>query len=45
MVTLLQEEKDKILQASIEGDIDTLQKLISNGVDVTGIINDVSMCI
>ena len=43
LVTLLQEEKYKIKQASIKGDIDALQKLISNGVDVTGIITEVSM--
>ena len=43
MVTSLQEEKDKIKHASIDGDIDTLQKLISNGVNVTGIISYVSI--
>ena len=41
---LLKEEKSNIKQAAIDGDLDTLEKLISSGVNVTTIFV-VSMCI
>jgi len=37
---------DKIYEAATKDDVQTLQKLTSSGVDVTGIVYDqVSMCV
>ena len=37
---MLQEEKDKIINAAWGGDVQTLHDFASSGVDVTGIIDD-----
>ena len=38
-------EKKKIWEAAKNGKIHTLQELTSSGVDVTGIVDTVSMCV
>ena len=44
-MTFLQEEKDQILKAAEGGDINTIQSLLSSGVDVTGVVDVVSMSV
>ena len=36
---------DKIKDAAKEGELQILQELSSSSVDVTGIVDDVSMCV
>ena len=38
-------EKNKIKEAAGNGNVHILQELISSGVDVTGIVTDVRMCV
>ena len=45
MVILLQKEKSKILNATFNGDLHIIQQLASSGVEVTGIVDSVSMCV
>ena len=45
MVILLQKEKSKIWNAAYTGDLHIIQELASSGVEVTGIVDVVSMCV
>ena len=42
---LLKEEEEEIRIAADDGDLNTLQLFHKEGVDVTGVVDEVNMCI